>query len=654
MHKESLEPVVRRIRTLAGAAPESGQTDEALLQRFAADWDEAAFAEVVRRHGGLVLGVCRHVLHNAADAEDAFQATFLVLSRKAAAAARLRSVAGWLHGVAYRTALNARKVAMRRRKHEHQAGTGMRSSDAPDRSADLRELQAVLDEAVQQLPEKYRAPFVLCCLEGLSRTQAARELNCKEGTVASRVAKARELLQKRLNARGITLPAALAAYAVASSSASAATATSATQGALAFAAGRSADAGSPQVVMLAEEVLRGLAASRTRAVVLWAATCSLLLTGLGLTACARMGAEKKPGDRPEPVTPAAPRGQDVPPDRPKLDPPKGPPEPAVADARDLYGETGGEETLPADKALASVPLRARKGDTFFKLSNAKVEPIGRNPFPVLSVDYEKLTEGPYNGVALVVQRAEGRAQTYLLIRPFGERKGKIEISLGIAPPGQPGPPKTAELYLTRGEHRYGGDFRPNFKVSTSAMIGEMKEKTLAREWKPEEIARLRIPPPEGPKANANPAVGQDTRFAGDSGGGNFRYAESGKPVIGVEYWTGAWDKEPCLARLIPVYTPEQPVEGAGQRVMAKPGYAVGALTVRTKRHVNAVQITFMKLSDGKLDPKDSYTSEWLGATDVAGKEIKLGGDGRAVIGLNCRQGGILNAVALVIENKSGK
>lgn len=654
MHKDSLEPVVRTIRTLAGETPGGGQTDEHLLKRFADEWDEKAFAEVVRRHGGLVLGVCRHVLRNNADAEDAFQATFLVLSRKAAAAARLGSVAGWLHGVAYRTALNARKMAMRRRKHEQRAGLEMRPSDSPEKASDLRELQAVLDEEVQGLPEKYRAPFVLCCLEGLSRGEAARELSSKEGTVASRVAKARDLLQKRLNARGVALPATLAAYAIADRSASAATTRAATQGALAFAAGRIGEAGSSQVVTLAEEVLRGLAMSKTKTV-LWVVTWGVVFAGLGLTACAKIGTEKKP-DRSELVAPSPSRAPVAPPDRPGPDLTKGPPDLGVADARDLYGETGGEEVLPADKALASIPLRARKGDTFFKLTNAKLEPIGRNPFPVLSVEYEKLTEGPYNGVSLIVQRADGRSETYLLVRPFAERKGKIEIGLGIAPPGQAGPPKNAELYLTRSEHRYGGDFRPTFKVSTSAMIGEVKEKTLPRAWKPDEITRLRVPPPEGPKPNANPSVGEDTRFAGDTtGGGMFRYAEVRKPVIGVEYWAGAWDKEPCLARLIPVYATEQPVEGAAQRVMAKPGYAVGALTVRTKRYVNAVQVTFMKVtSESKLDPTDSYTSAWLGATEVTGKEIKIGGDGRLVIGMNCKQGAILNSVALVMESTRQK
>jgi hypothetical protein len=329
--------------------------------------------------------------------------------------------------------------------------------------------------------------------------------------------------------------------------------------------------------------------------------------------------------------------------------PGGPP--AVVDGSELYGETGGELVHAAAKAPPGSPLRARKGDTFFRLSNARLEPIGRKPFPVLSVDYEKLTEGPYNGVTLVVQHADGHQQSYLLIRPFFQRRGTIEIDLGIAPPGRPGPPKNAELYLTRNEHRYGGGFNPTFKVSTSAVIGAVPDITLAREWTAEEIVKLRQPPPEGPKANVNPSAGEDTEFAGDANGGVFRYAEPGKPVLGVEYWAGEWDKEPCLARLIPVYEAKQPVEGAAQRVVARPGYAVGGLTVRTKRFVNAVQVTFMRLGpDGRPDPRDSYTSAWLGADKVQGREVKLGGDGRPVIGLSCKQGGILNAVALVMES----
>jgi hypothetical protein len=333
-----------------------------------------------------------------------------------------------------------------------------------------------------------------------------------------------------------------------------------------------------------------------------------------------------------------------------------PPVPLIAvNTAELCGETGGEQVYPAANAPPGSPLRARKGDTFFLLSNARLEPIGRKPFPVLSVDYEKVTEGPYNGVSLVVQHASGRQQSYILIRPFFQRRGTIEIDLGIAPPGAPGPPKNAELYLTRGEHRYGGGFFPTFKVSTSAVIGVVPEITLAREWTAEEIVKLRQPPPEGPKANVNPSVGEDTDYAGDVNGGVFRYAEPGKPLLGVEYWNGEWEKEPCLARLIPVYEAKQPVEGAAQRVMARPGYAVGALTVRTKRFVNAVQVTFMRLGpDGRLDPKDSYTSKWLGVDNVEGKEVKLGGDGRKVIGLSCKQGAILNAVALVMDNAAGR
>jgi hypothetical protein len=257
-------------------------------------------------------------------------------------------------------------------------------------------------------------------------------------------------------------------------------------------------------------------------------------------------------------------------------------------------------------------------------------------------------------VSLVYKRGDGPEKTYLLAYPL-QRKGTIEVTLPFGTPQHPVVPRDAEVYLTRGEHRYGGGFFPTFKVSTSAVIGQMNV-TRAREWTAEEAARLRQPPPEGPKPGANASAGEDTEFAGDkAGGGNFRYAEPGKPVLGVEYGTGEWDGEPCLGALIPVYDEKQPATPAAQRVMARPGYAVGAVTVRTRRYVNAVQVTFMKLgADGKLDPKDSYTTDWLGATRVEGREVRLGGDGRMVIGLHNKKGAILNALALVMERPAGK
>jgi hypothetical protein len=266
-------------------------------------------------------------------------------------------------------------------------------------------------------------------------------------------------------------------------------------------------------------------------------------------------------------------------------------------------------------------------------------------------------EGKFGGQTLVVRGENGHDRRYLLIGPFSDRAGKIEINLGIAPPGSDGPPKNAELYLTRQEVRYPGDFKPTFKVSNSVVMGTAKlPLTLSRDWTAEETAKLRQPPPEGPKPNAHPEVGEDAAWAGDTtGGASFRYAEADKPLLGVEYWAGEWDKEPCLARLISVYDAKQPKEGAAQRVSAKPGYAVGGLTVRTKRYVNAVRVVFMKIKpDGALDPNDSYTSDWLGADPAGAKETTLSGDGRPVIGLNCKQGAILNALALVLGKTPDK
>src|SRR6188768_3715731 len=176
--------------------------DDQLLFRFFNDRNDAAFAAIVERHGPLVYGVCRRVLCDANDVDDAFQATFLVLVRKGGSLRDPSRLASWLYGVAQRIARKVRAKAALRTRSERQV-TEMPTSTASDMTLD--ELRSVLDEEISQLPQKYALPLVLCYLEGKTNAEAAAQLGWPEGSMSRRLSRARELLRSRLARRGLAM-----------------------------------------------------------------------------------------------------------------------------------------------------------------------------------------------------------------------------------------------------------------------------------------------------------------------------------------------------------------------------------------------------------------------------------------------------------------
>jgi RNA polymerase sigma factor (sigma-70 family) len=189
--------LARHLVRLFGAGTLGGLDEGQLLERFTRQGDEVAFEALVARHGPMVLGVCRQFLHDPHDIDDAFQATFLVLVRKARSIRQRELLGAWLYGVAHRVALRARQVSSRRPGLVPDVSVGPDSSEL-----ERREQIAVMHEEIDRLPEKYRVPIILCYLEGLTHDQAAERLRWPVGTVRGRLARGRDRLRDRLTRRG--------------------------------------------------------------------------------------------------------------------------------------------------------------------------------------------------------------------------------------------------------------------------------------------------------------------------------------------------------------------------------------------------------------------------------------------------------------------
>jgi RNA polymerase sigma factor (sigma-70 family) len=184
----------------------ANQTDRELLDRFLRHKDETAFSALVQRHGPMVLGLCRRILDHEHDAEDAFQATFLVLVRRAGSLDNPDLLGSWLYGVAHRTAMKARAQAARRRQQERQVAS-VTAAEEPPVDHGWRELHTALDDELNRLPEKYRLPLVLCYLQGLTNEEAARRLGWPAGSMSYRLARGREMLRDRMQGRNRKAPA---------------------------------------------------------------------------------------------------------------------------------------------------------------------------------------------------------------------------------------------------------------------------------------------------------------------------------------------------------------------------------------------------------------------------------------------------------------
>jgi RNA polymerase sigma factor (sigma-70 family) len=276
--------VFRHLLQRFGVRQAGDPSDAGLLARFATSRDESAFAELVQRHGPMVLGVCRRILRDEHAAEDAFQASFLVLARKAAALDRQRPLGSWLYTVARNLALEHRSAAVSRRAREKEAAA-MATLVSADETA-WREVCDILDAELGCLPEKYRAPLVLCHLQGMTHEAAARELGWPAGSMAKRLTRGQELLRARLMRRGVTLSAAgLAALMQenASAAVTAATACQISRAAALYAAGEAtADLVSTQASALAAHALRALSPARWQLAAALALTAGFLGAGTAI------------------------------------------------------------------------------------------------------------------------------------------------------------------------------------------------------------------------------------------------------------------------------------------------------------------------------------------------------------------------------------
>jgi RNA polymerase sigma factor (sigma-70 family) len=405
MASPDLSRVLEHLRQLPARQRDDSMADQQLLARFVTAREDDAFTALLQRHGPMVVGACRRLLRETHDVEDAFQATFLVLARKAASIRKGESVGSWLHGVALRVARRIRLEAARRTRRERE-----RPAPVPaDTGDDLTwgELRSLLDEELGRLPAGWRAPLILCYLEGQTQDEAARQLGWSKSTVRRRLERGRRLLQARLAGRGVTLSAGLFAPLLSATDASAALPrmlTAATvKTALIFGGGQAVGtAGAARPVALAEGVLRGMALAPGK-------LAAVLLLTVSLVAVAGLGACWAIGDK-KPAPPAAEaRAADLPGGEARL-------AAAPSDPVDPFGDP-----LPADALARLGTIRLRQGAVITALTFAP--------------DGKALASAGLDGTAHVWETATGKELLRIENHKFPLSMAAIEV-LDFSPDGK--------------------------------------------------------------------------------------------------------------------------------------------------------------------------------------------------------------------------
>ncbi|HEY7423830.1 MAG TPA: RNA polymerase sigma factor [Gemmataceae bacterium] len=306
MATPSLHPLLHYLRRLSGGTAGGDVDDAQLLHRFLDQQDENAFTTLVQRYGAMVWGLCVRRLGETPEAEDAFQATFLVLVRKARSLHGPELLGPWLYGVAYRTALKLRG---------RRARLAARETALPEQAAEERpeqvwsDLRPILDEEMNRLPEKYRQPVLLCYLQGLSSEEAARRLGCAKGTIFSRLSRARDLLRRRLMKRGLgvsagVLAAVLTENATIRSAPPAILCVSTIRKSLLFAAGSAHQALSAPLAALVEGVLRSMFLSKVKIAAIVVLALGLIGSGTGFLGYRTVAEQPATKSKPAPAAPA--------------------------------------------------------------------------------------------------------------------------------------------------------------------------------------------------------------------------------------------------------------------------------------------------------------------------------------------------------------